>query len=540
MPRKAEACEQKKLFGGALILMPATVFSKIVGLFYKIPLIAIVGVEGMAYFLAAYHVYSLLFVLSATGLPTALSLQVARSVAAGKPGAVGRVFAVALCLFLTLGLGGTALLFFCAPTLAARLAMADAAASLYAIAPALLLAAFIGAAKGYFQGLGHMLPTALSEVLEAMGKLLFGLLFALWAKKQGMPVPIVAAYAIFGITAGLALAALLLTVLLLIYRIRQGRLAKGALPRRRAVLAQLLRVAVPVTLSASVMSLVTLIDTALISGRLQKAGFAPAVAHAMYSSYGNLAVPLYNLIPSLLTPLTLAMMPLLSAALTRGEREEGKAVLASALRVTALFSVPAALGLGVFSEPILQLIYGGQQEAIALSTPLLTLLALSVLPAALITLTGSALQAAGRTATPVVAMLCGALMKLGVEYLLLPLPQLHIYAAPISTLACNITVLIIQAIVLARALPFGFFSGKELFCTLLGAVLSVGGGGALYFGLRGAGLQSRWLMLPVLALVVSLFLLLALLLGAVRREDLAALPAGERLARFLQKHKLIK
>ncbi|MBR7181464.1 MAG: oligosaccharide flippase family protein, partial [Clostridia bacterium] len=184
-----ESCEKKKLFGGVLVLMPATVFTKIVGLFYKVPLIAIVGVSGMAYFLAAYHLYSVIFVLSATGLPTALALQVARAVATGERPAVRRIFGVAHTLFLTLGLVGTGVLLCFAPQLAARLAMAEAAAAIVAIAPALLLSGFVGAVKGYFQGLQKMWPTAASEVLEALGKLLFGLFFALLAKGRGLSAP---------------------------------------------------------------------------------------------------------------------------------------------------------------------------------------------------------------------------------------------------------------------------------------------------------------------------------------------------------------
>ena len=145
--------------------MPAALFSKIVGMLYKIPLLFIVGVEGMAYFLAAYHVYSLLFVLSATGLPTALSLLISRAIARGEKQAVGRIFRVALALFLLLGLAGSAWLLFAAAPLAARLSMGDAAAALRAIAPSLFLAAFIGAGKGYFQGHNRMGSTARCEVL---------------------------------------------------------------------------------------------------------------------------------------------------------------------------------------------------------------------------------------------------------------------------------------------------------------------------------------------------------------------------------------
>ena len=129
LPQHTVATEKKKLLGGVAVLMPATLFTKLVGLFYKIPLIAIVGVGGMAYFLAAYHVYSLLFVLSATGLPTALSLQIARAASGEARAGVARIFRVSLALFLSLGILGTALLLWGAPLIAARIAMHDATAA---------------------------------------------------------------------------------------------------------------------------------------------------------------------------------------------------------------------------------------------------------------------------------------------------------------------------------------------------------------------------------------------------------------------------
>ena len=534
--------EKKKLFGGVLVLLPATLFTKIVGLFYKIPLIAIVGVGGMAYFLAAYHIYSLLFVLSATGLPTALSLAVARTVATNKGGAVGRVFGVAMALFLSLGAVGTAVLWLGAPLIAERLAMRDAAAAIVAIAPALLLSAFVGGAKGYFQGFHRMLPTALCEVLEAAGKLFFGLGFALLAKGRGLPTPTVAAYAIFGITAGLAVAALLLMILLLVdvAKHRHERGVTQTLPTRRQILSELVRVALPVTLSASVMSVVTLIDTALISARLQAAGFAPSVANAMYSSYGNLAVPLYNLVPALLTPITLSLMPLLGAAISGGKQEGGRAALVSAMRLCLLISIPSSLGLGVFARPILSLIYRGQTEAVAVAAPLLSLLAASIVPAAVVSLLGAALQATGHTAIPVIAMGAGALVKLGAELLLLPVSGVHIYAAPISTLLCNGVVLLIEGIALGRALPFDFFGIRDLMRPFFSALIGIGAGAALYLALLRAGVPTDLAMLPVLPVTVLLFVISALHLGAVGREELSALPFGDRLCCALQTCKLLK
>ena len=533
--------EKKTLMRGVLVLMPAALFTKCIGLFYKIPLLFIVGVEGMAYFLAAYHIYSLLFVLSSTGLPTALSLQIARALATGRGRHVRRIFGVSLTLFLSVGLLGTALLMLGARPLAARLAMADAAAAILAIAPALLLAAFIGAAKGFFQGHGQMGTTALSEVLEAAGKLGFGLCFALWARKQGLSTPEIAAYAIFGITAGMALAALVLLVALCRMRLQQReQRTTTALPARRAVLSELCRVALPITLSASVMSLVSLLDTALISARLQSAGFAPEVANALYSSYGNLAIPLYNLVPSLLSPITLALMPLLGAATAGGDREAAKGALATSVRLTALIAIPAGLGLSVFARPLLSLIYAGQNAAIDVAAPLLSVLALSVLPASLLTVTGAALQATGHTTLPVVAMGAGAAVKLLLEGILLCVPDVNITGAPISTLACTVTVLLIEWIALSRVLSFPVIELRDLFRPLLVAVPAVVLGAALYLWCRTRFGEAIWQMPVVLVLTVLAVLLLALRARAVEREDLLALPAGERLCHLLEKCKLLK
>ncbi len=534
-----EGSEKQKLLHGVAVLMPATAIAKVVGLCYKIPLIAIVGISGMAYFLAAYHLYSAVFVLVATGLPTALSLSVARYAAAGETKAAQRALWVSVTLLCIVGLCGSAALLFFAPQLAQRIAMADAAAAIVAVAPALLLSAFTGAVKGYFQGLHRMLPTAVSEVIEALGKLGFGLCFALLAKGRGASAPVVAAYAVCGITAGLALAATVLAVWLCLHLWRTPRAGNAPVPPRRTLFLELWHVATPITVNALVMSLGTLADTALISRRLQAAGFAPLAANALYSCYGNLALPLYNLVPTLLTPVALALMPTLGAALARGDLRAGQNALATALRLTALLAIPSALGLALLAQPLLTLIYG-TQEGVTTAATLLSLLALSVLPLALLTLLGAALQAAGHAALPVWAMAVGLPVKLGVEWLLLALPQVHVYGAPISTLCCNLTVLIIEAVALARHLPFRPIAPRDLFLPFGAALPAVGAGVGAYVWLSAVAPEARWIVLPPLALTVAVFLPFALRLGALTGEDLDALPGGRLLCALLRRCKMLK
>jgi stage V sporulation protein B len=214
--------------------------------------------------------------------------------------------------------------------------------------------------------------------------------------------------------------------------------------------------------------------------------------------------------------------------------------LTTALRLSLLISIPAALGLGVFAHPILQLIYRGAGEAIGVATPALALLATAVVPAVLIGVIGSALQATGHTLLPIVAMGVGALVKLTVEIFLLPVSGIYIYAAPISTLACNLTVLLIESIGLARVLRVSLLSVGDLFRPLFAAGVSVGGSAALYLWLLAHMGETVWQMPLALLLAVLLYLILALRCRAVGREELIALPAGERLCHALVKIKLLK
>lgn len=527
MSEKPERSGEEALRGVA-VLTPAMVLAKIIGLFYKIPLIAVVGVAGMAYFLSAYHVYSMLFVLFASGLPTALSLLVSRATATDE-GAVGRIFSVALVLFLSLGSAGGILLLVFAKKIATLLAMPEAALALRLIAPTLPLAVVSGAVKGVFQGRHDMLPTAVAEVIEALGKLLFGVSLAGLARARGGDTPTVAAAAVAGITAGAALAALAMLLWLFLSRRRLFGTGKGIPPSRRAVLRALWRVAFPITVSAAVTGLVTLVDTALISARLQAAGFAPTAAHEMYSSYGNLALPLYNLVPALLTPVTLSLIPVLGKTLAVGDTEEASHALTLALRVSLLIAVPASLGLAVFSAPILSVLYMGEQGAVMLAAPLLSILAVCLLPTVLISVTAATLQAVGRAALPVFTMLLGAVVKLVLEAWLLGVPCVHIYAAPISTLVCNLTVLFANLLLLCSHTHLRISLYRQLGAPLFAASLSVVLGVLIYRILGYFALPSLLMMLCTLVAVMLIYFFMAFALGLLDKAVLCVLPFGEIL-----------
>ena len=187
------------------------------------------------------------------------------------------------------------------------------------------------------------------------------------------------------------------------------------------ILRPLLATAIPVTLSAGVISLTKCVDLALILRRLQAVGYTAAEANALYGCYSTLAVPVFNILPSLTTSIALSATPALSAALQKGKEgeQELRKTAASSMGLTLAVAVPAGLGISVFAEDILSLLFAGQPAAVAQAAPWLSCLGLSVPAACLITVTGAMLQAAGKANRPIVSMLLGVGVKTVLAYVLL-------------------------------------------------------------------------------------------------------------------------
>lgn len=462
---------------GISVLTVSALLVKVIGLAYRIPMLHVLGSEGMGYFNTAYEVYALLCVLSTAGLPVAMSLLISE-VEAGTHGAeddveragtVRRIFHVSFLLFLGLGLVGSGLMWSLASPLGRWLGNPEAAACIRAISPTVFLICLSGAFRGYFQGRRNMVPTAVSQVIEALGKLLLGMAFALYAQRKGADLPTVAAWAVLGLTVGTALS---VGYLVLHKRLTTAASTLPPLPRlsrnsgedHRQILRRLLKTAVPVTVSAGVISLTKCVDVALILHRMQEAGLDARLANTLYGCYSTLAVPIFNMLPALTTPVAMSAVPTLSAALSRlrstqdaqqaaEARHDIRKTATTALRLTTCLAVPAGLGLCVFAGDILQLLFSGQPEAVAMATPWLRVLGLSVPSACLITVTGAMLQASGHATCPVISMLAGTGVKVGLAYVLLGMPSLGLLGAPLSSLACDTVILVMQCLFLVRHAP---------------------------------------------------------------------------------------
>ena len=269
--RVARTSKPNTFFGGAAILAAGILVVKLIGMFYKIPLLNIIGEQGSADFGNAYNIYSVLLTISTAGLPVAVSKLVSEANALGRRNQVRRTFQLALALFLILGVLSFFVMFFGSERLAAMMNDSMAAPGIRALAPAVICVGCLSAFRGYAQGHGNMTPTAVSQIIEALCKLTVGLGLAFWLVNHGADASHAAAGAITGVTVGTIVALAYMLMNFLVDRSREPQLSHDRPDEASTILKHLLMIAIPITISSSMVGIVTVIDTSLVQGQLQRA-----------------------------------------------------------------------------------------------------------------------------------------------------------------------------------------------------------------------------------------------------------------------------
>ena len=530
---------KRKFFSGVAILTLSTVVVKVIGLLYKIPMMKVLGEEGMGYFNSAYEIYTFFYILATAGLPVAVSILISENLENKRFSRVKRIFRVAMTLFLILGLAGTAVLYFGSTAFAEMIENSGAAECISAISPMVLFICVSGSIRGYFQGCQNMVPTAVSQMIEAAGKLFLGLAFATWATGRGVGVCRASAFATLGMTLG-AGASMLFLLISKCFDKRYNINNVGCLREKKGrVASSIIKIALPITVSSAVISFTRVTDLFMILRRLQSIGYTEAAANAIYGSYTTLAISMFNLPAAFVTPIALAIVPVLTAAVGCGDKAREGATLNSSLRLCGLITLPASLGLSVFSRPILELVFRGEEGAINTASPLLSVLGTSVFFSCMMTVTNAILQAYGKERLPMVSMMVGAVVKIVLSYLLIGIPSINIYGAAISTFVCSLTVAAMNFFYIKKCAT-GLESPVRLFGNSLGAsALAVAVGGGAYFLLLPRIGASPVLTLLSIGTTAFVFAVSALKLGAINENDLLLLPGGNKIYKILKKTKLV-
>ena len=440
--RGVQRLQRKKqnFIQGAFILMLASLLVKVIGAFFQIPLLNMIGGKdspAFGMFSAAYRVYTAMLMISTVGVPAALAKMVAEATARGREHEVRRTVRVAGSIFIPLGAVCSVVLFLGAGTFASWIKSADSRLAVMAIAPSVLMVAVLAVFRGYYQGRSNMVPTAVSQVIESLGKLFIGLGLAYYAVQHNFSDQAVAAMTVLGVTIGEVAAA--------VYMLIQGAITHRSSSAVHALddsvrpagqLAKtLLSLSIPITISSAVMSLTDLIDVALISTRLQSPAVGMTAREAMstYGIYTGQAINFFNLPQTLITALAVSVLPTIASARAAGNHAKVSKTLGTTLRMTIIITLPAGAGFIMLAGPILRMLYSQGTE---LGGVLMGLLGFAVPAAALVAVTNSTLQAFGRIDLPLVSMFAGAVVKMLGDYFLIGNPALNIMGAPISTALC--------------------------------------------------------------------------------------------------------
>ncbi len=520
---------------GALILMIANLLVKFIGAAFKIPLTYVLHEEGMGIFSSSYNMYAWMFVVATAGIPVAISRMVAESRAKGQHSEVKKILRGSLVLMTVIGIIGTSVLFFGARPFSQIMKNSDAAYGIAAIAPALFFVCIMSVFRGYFQGRQDMMPTAMSEVVEALGKLVAGYALAVVLLPKGLPYA--SAGAVSGVTIGALLGVLLILIIYLFKSKRKEESTYADFGTNRStarIIADLARVAIPITIGASVFSLTSVIDMIMIMRRLQdSAGFSESQALFLWGSYSGYANPIFNVPPSIITPIGVSIVPAIASAIAGGDLKFARRTTGTAVRVTTIFALPCAVGLSALAGPILTLIFHNDSAEQSL-----TLLALVIVFVSLVMVTNSTLQAVGREYIPVRNMIIGGAIKIVINYILVGMPEININGAPIGSMLCYITILAmnIYAIKKEIGVKFGVVRTvvKPVIAVAIMAVFAVGVYGFTEF------LGNTVAVILSIGCAAAAYFGMLFILGAITRDDVEMLPKSEKILPIMEKLHLIR
>lgn len=576
--------KKQSFMEGAAVLVIAHLVVKVIGACFKIPLANILHETGMAYFTRAYNLYAALFVMATAGLPVAVSKMVSESLAKHNYAESKKILKAAVALLTIIGAIGTCVLFFGARSFAEGAFNSPGSyLSIVAISPAILFISILSAFRGYFQGHSNMVPTAYSEVLEAVAKLVIGLVGAYFL--MSISSEVAAAGAISGVTLGGLLALLLLVFFYLKNRKSTPLTDATQASTSKKIFVRLLTIAVPITIGAAVMSLTNVIDTFMISNRLSSItvdegmfktlteffgissdnvrigeNISSAAADVMYGSYSGYAMSLFNLPPSIVTSISMSIVPAISAALAIKNHNQAKLLTESSIRITTMFALPCSIGLSLLSSPILIALYNNSR-----AQDTLALLSLAIIFVCIVSVTTSILQAAGHVFIPVKNMLIGGAFKIVSNYILIAVPELNIGGAPISTFCCYLIIAALNLASIVKIIKPKFNFKDFVFKPLISAVTMgiivylVYNLTALVLGCPEITLKVNFLaeiapVTPVLSIVriKTIFALgISILVGVIAyfatmclthaffEEDIKMLPKGNKIASFMKKYKLL-
>ncbi len=530
--------KKQSFLHGAALLALATAIVKIIGALYKIPLNSIIGTRGFAYFNTAYDIYAVLLMISTAGLPLAMSRMISAASSLNNTRQMKRIYRTAQTIFATLGLVGSLLMVLFAKQLAAFQQQPNAWAAIAFLGPSALLVCMISSFRGFFQGQGNMIPTSVSQVIEAVTKLIVGLGAAFFLLKFTKSIPLAAGGAILGVTVGCFVTTIYLFGL---FRKAYHALDEGdpaqPVERYSDIARELLRIAVPITIGSAGLQIITMMEVKVYMTQLLSTGFTQDMADSMKGIF-NMSQTIFNLPCAFITPITVSAIPAITSALTLCRNDQVRSTEESASRITALISMPCAFGLCVLAEPVMALLGGYKGSDLTLATNLMRVLSLCIIFNSTVMLTNTIMQAHGHVSLPVINMFIGGILKLVCVFILSGNTAINILGVPIASVCCFLCITVLNLFAMNRVIAEPPKMIRNMLKPLASALVMSGVVLGVYYLISrfftlGTSLGKLMLCGVPIAAGGIVYVLCVVKLRAITKEDCMLLPKGEKIAHFL-------
>lgn len=585
MRGKSKSQRNQSFLKGALILTLSVTLVKIMGFLFRIPLAHIIGTVGSGIYSSAYDIYNPIYALATAGLPIAISRMVSDSIARKKFRDVRRIHRVSVPIFLITGILGFIAMILGAFIYTEYTKTPEGIYSIFALAPTVLFACLMSIYRGYYNGLRNMVPTAISEIIEAMCRFfvglgcayavvrvcmnefyshgtIFGKPYATEALAREAVGPYSAAGAIFGVTVG-AFAGFLF--LMLRHKIKGDSISKKELEESpealdvKSTIKSLISIAIPVGLGAIIMNLGSMVDATLVRRRIidimsttpirlidSYNGLIPneviqnGTTHTFLYGCFSYSSNLTALVPAITQVFAISALPAVTAAWAKGDKKVIKSSIESILKITTLVTIPAGLGLVALAHPILSMIFGGPdlQNSVRIAANILSIMGISAIFLSTSTPICSMLQAIGRVDLPVKLLVVGITIKVLLNYTLVGIPEINIQGAGVGSLAC-------YAFVTVVALYFLFKETQirpDLVSIFIKPLLaSICCALSAYFSHKVFSMfvSSKISVLIAILIAVLVYIFALILFKAITEDDIKMMPKGEKIIKILAKRKRI-
>ena len=529
------------------ILVIASFVAKAIGMIYRIPLTHILGDDGNGYYSTANEIYTIILMISSFSLPLAVSRLVAEREYAGE---VKNSYKGLICSlrFAAVTGGILSILTFLLGGVITKYVMGVELASyaLRVLAPAIFLFALTGVLRGFFQGHGTMVPTAVSQIIEqiinaivsvagAYVMLQYGLKLGEKKGDAELGTALAAAGGTFGTVASVGVALLFMIVIYLGYRNGFKRRMKKDKTRRResdrAIYRAITYTILPIVLSTLVYNISTIIDQGVFNHILAGMGFTQKQYATVWGIYSGKFRVLMNVPLSIASCLAPSVVPALTEAMANNDLREAGLRTRDTIRYTMVFTIPCAVGMAALARPIMMMLYGNN-DSLALAAGIMQSGALLTVLLALSTLTTGILQGRGEMPAPLVHAATAVAIHLGFLVLFVVKFKWNIYGVVYANIIFGLIICLLNARSIRKKLHYR----QEIKKTFLVPVIAAGVMGiAAYLVHRVFNLFAGNTISTILAVCVGavVYGICLVKLGGILEREIRRLPKGDLLADLL-------